>query len=686
MDNSEVLIHSFAASYIRCNFSGSSAKRAMKDYGNFILGLKFKQVLAANPTVKSRFESKLKGGDEFPDFMTNVDNNFPDYINEGNERKEKSAGQCSDKQVIFTVALFSAAYYMLYQSGTQPWLDLMKPYHKFRGQIFGKMDLSMGQKIYNSLANKWQGAIRNIAWANSLVWSGWLGSILTSIGMCIAYCIRYIEVIFKNVENLMADAKDEMDQGKIASMKRYVKRDVFGKTDPQSKAENLQQQIAIGKTVVKVLYTLRNLPVSAARPLCTWLFLPTWGIMATCVPGYLVGIPGKLLRKKWGSSNREMCRDKLRAFSQFLAGFVAVQAATSIEPSNADSASEKMRVIDDGIANMGQAAAKIHQRNKMDDQKKYDKVKEHFATAKTVLDTLQPILNQSVSPWKMISPIVTMVNLFNTPKKRSELRKKLKDVAKGGKLSEEEALQEVIGIVGEDNEELETLERNIELLCAKTGSVNVKDLEKAIRGEKFWYDPSTNEIKWDKPPELDDVQTKRKLYKAFIDGVLEEKKAEKIRSAPNRKPQKKPQPKNQNNQTNKCDDSLKIGYNASIKGNVCKIDTMKAIIKSKNKWDEFQQKHKSPKKKDYVEYLVELYKKQPGALQTPPAAQQTPAAPAAQPVVQTPTQQQAARRSSQSKRERRARARNRSRQLRYSVNGDDGDEDYIQDPEDEDDE
>ena len=103
MDNSEVLIHSFAASYIRSNFSGSSAKRAMKDYGNFILGLKFKQVLAANPTVKSRFESKLKGGDEFPDFMTNVDNNFPDYINEGNERKEKSTGQCSDKQVIFTV-------------------------------------------------------------------------------------------------------------------------------------------------------------------------------------------------------------------------------------------------------------------------------------------------------------------------------------------------------------------------------------------------------------------------------------------------------------------------------------------------------------------------------------------------------------------------------------------------------
>ena len=159
-----------------------------------------------------------------------------------------------------------------------------------------------------------------------------------------------------------------------------------------------------------------------------------------------------------------------------------------------------MRVIDDGIANMGQAAAKIHQRNKMDDQKKYDKVKEHFATAKTVLDTLQPILNQSVSPWKMISPIVTMVNLFNTPKKRSELRKKLKDVAKGGKLSEEEALQEVIGIVGEDNEELETLERNIELLCAKTGSVNVKDLEKAISGEKFWYAPSTNEINSDKPP------------------------------------------------------------------------------------------------------------------------------------------------------------------------------------------
>jgi hypothetical protein len=35
----------------------------------------------------------------------------------------------------------------------------------------------------------------------------------------------------------------------------------------------------------------------------------------------------------------------------------------------------------------------------------------------------------------MISPIVTMVNLFNTPKKRSELRKKLKDVAKGGKLA-----------------------------------------------------------------------------------------------------------------------------------------------------------------------------------------------------------------------------------------------------------
>ena len=80
--DSEVLIHSFAASYIRSNFSGSSAKRAMKDYGNFILGLKFKQVLAANPTVKSRFESKLKGGDEFPDFMTNVDNNFPDYIND----------------------------------------------------------------------------------------------------------------------------------------------------------------------------------------------------------------------------------------------------------------------------------------------------------------------------------------------------------------------------------------------------------------------------------------------------------------------------------------------------------------------------------------------------------------------------------------------------------------------------
>ena len=680
MDNSEVLIHSFAASYIRSNFSGSSAKRAMKDYGNFILGLKFKQVLAANPTVKSRFESKLKGGDEFPDFMTNVDNNFPDYINEGDERKEKSAGQCSDKQVIFTVAVFSAAYYMLYQSGTQPWLNLMKPYNE--------MDLSMGQKIYNSLANKWQGAIRGIAWAfgagpDSLphnLTHGWLGSILTSIGMCIAYCIQYIERIFKNVENLMADAKDEMDQGKIASMKRYIKRDVFGKTDPQSKVENLQQQIQIAKTVVKVLYTLRNLPFIAARPLCTWLFLPTWGIMATCVPGYLVGIPGKLLRKQWGSSNREMCRDKLRAFSQFLAGFVAVQAATSIEPSNTDSASEKMRVIDDGIANMGQAAAKLHQRNKMDDQKKYDKVKEHFATAKTVLETLQPILNQSVSPWKMISPIVTMVNLFNTPKKRSELRKKLKDVAKGGKLSEEEALQEVIGIVGEDNEELEKLERNIELLCAKTGSVNVKDLEKAIRGEKFWYDPSTNEIKWDKPPELDDIQTKRKLYKAFIDGVLEEKKAEKRRSAPKRKSRKKPQPKNQNNQTNKCDDSLKIGYNASIKGNVCKIDTMKAIIKSKNKWDEFQQKHKSPKKKDYVKYLVELYKKQPGALQTP-LAQQTPAAPAAQPVVQTPTPQQAARRSSRSKRERRARARNRSRQLRYEDDGE-----YNPDPEDEDDE
>ena len=108
----------------------------------------------------------------------------------------------------------------------------------------------------------------------------------------------------------------------------------------------------------------------------------------------------------------------------------------------------------------------------------------------------------------------------------------------------------------------------------------------------------------------------------------------------------------------------------------CTIKKMRAIIESKNKWDEFLQIHggKDPRRPAYVKYLVELYKKQPGALQTP-LAQQTPAAPAAQPVVQTPTQQQAARRSSQSKRERRARARNRSRQLRYEDDGEYEDED-----------